>query len=93
MSGDPAIDAAHKAIVFQPYPNQYLTGSTLATFAAREALKPIRALHSPGEKCTCCWGHYEDGSPVPKRRMCMACGVHWPCATAKLAFTSEELES
>ena len=48
--------------------------------AAREALKPIRELHRVER------GEYEDEC------YCVECGNHWPCATAKLIYSSEELE-
>lgn len=90
---DPAVDAAMRVAERTPDAPIGFREAYQRILTAREALKPIRELHSPGEKCTCCWGHYEDGSPVHKRRMCTACGVHWPCDTAKLVYSTEELES
>ncbi|ACI06458.1 hypothetical protein GUMBALL_84 [Mycobacterium phage Gumball] len=46
--------------------------------AAREALKPIRELHYP--------------EPDDRAPFCPECLVEWPCDTAKLVYTTEELE-
>lgn len=48
--------------------------------AAREALDPIRELHKP------------DG-PYGYQTQCVACGLMWPCNTARLIYTTEELQS
>ena len=80
---DPAVKAARRAIMFQPYPNQFFTGATLATFAAREALKPIREIHKPEDS----WCFVRQ----ILERNCAECDVEWPCYTAKFAYTAEEL--
>jgi hypothetical protein len=49
--------------------------------AAREALKPIRELHQP-ESC-----RSDDFDPE-----CVDCNQLWPCDTAQLIYSSEELE-
>lgn len=51
--------------------------------AAREALKPIRELHQPITMCgvSCC----------QRCRGMNGVLVSWPCATARLAYTSDEL--
>ncbi|QED11197.1 hypothetical protein SEA_LOLAVINCA_6 [Mycobacterium phage LolaVinca] len=46
--------------------------------AAREALKPIRELHQPRWKLSA--------------SICDHCRHSWPCDTAKLIYTAEELE-
>lgn len=46
--------------------------------AAREALAPLRQLHRPGQD--------RIGLTV-----CPACRLIWPCDTAKLIYSSEEL--
>lgn len=83
---DPAIEAARNAwrVQFGMEPladDSYTIRSR--TLAAREALKPIRELHTPEivrspddeqwTECTSCYG------------------AHWPCETAKSIYTSEEL--
>jgi len=94
---DPAIEAAHKAIVFQPYPNQYLTGSTLATFAAREALKPIRAAMAViKERYDLVHGYMiaAETSAETSRHASELAGLMFAYnAIAPSVFTSEELES
>lgn len=59
------------------------TALPLMVTAAREALAPIRALHKPSvDECHCC-------------RHCVECGdigTGWPCDTARLIYTSSELE-
>lgn len=50
--------------------------------AAREALKPIRELHQPSTDGYCCEGcidHHGNTQP-------------WPCETARLVYSSEELD-
>lgn len=49
--------------------------------AAREALKPIQELHK------------KTGSlEYPGHDVCPECDNWWPCGTAKLVYTTEELE-
>lgn len=71
---DPAIEAAQRAL------NAYAVSATClnsAVAAAREALKPIRKLHS---KADMPWG-----APY-----CLHCKAIWPCATARLVYSTEE---
>ena len=77
---DPAVEAALRV--------GYTAGEMLSreeqlTAAAREALKPIRELHQPITMCgvTCC----------QRCRTPDGASASWPCATAKLVYTSEEL--
>ncbi|AHB29766.1 hypothetical protein GRADUATION_70 [Mycobacterium phage Graduation] len=85
---DPAVEAAQRAWKAQydldtpPWPT--------AIVAAREALEPIRELHRPRwSNCinACCSG--EDCRL--RDRVCEHCEVDWPCDTAKLIYTTEEL--
>lgn len=68
-------------------------GGAIASGAAREALAPIRELHRP---------HTEDG--WEDEPYCLTCAHEtrtsrdlsyqpWPCATARLAYTTSELEN
>ncbi|OBK04042.1 hypothetical protein A5637_13250 [Mycolicibacterium fortuitum] len=63
-----------------PNENPWLT----AKRSAREALKPIRELHKPAVV----------RSPDDEQwTECTSCyGAHWPCDTAKLIYTTEELD-
>lgn len=55
------------------------SGHVQRVAAAREALKPIRELHMPEP--------YAQGPDY-----CAECDHQWPCGTAKLIYTTEELE-
>jgi hypothetical protein len=73
---NPATEAAERAT------NGPINGpiGAFALSAAREALKPIRELHQPqnaGDFDIC--GECQDGNE------------QWPCETAKLIYTREEL--
>lgn len=75
---DPAIEAGNR--VFKQFselanPTQY----TVA--AAREALKPVRELHTP----------YTVSEPDGEWSFCAHSHNSWPCETAKLIYTTEEL--
>ncbi len=81
---DPAVEAAQRALdALMPG----IAGShkRVAVDAAREALKQVRELHY---KCLNGGGDW----------VCAECSwvdvvsVYWPCGTAELAYTSEELE-
>ncbi|QWY82049.1 hypothetical protein SEA_MARSHA_65 [Mycobacterium phage Marsha] len=75
---DPAVEAAQRALAKFSGTNMY--PRSLAPIAAREALKLVRELHRPsGDECACCID-------------CLECGQLWPCDTARVAYTSEELE-
>lgn len=77
---DPAVDAAQRA--YGVFIGE-ATERGFAIAAAREALKPIRELHRHG-----IWE--PTGKPY-----CIHCRhreVEWPCPTARLIYTTEELE-
>lgn len=80
---DPAVEAAQRAC--SSYLHSRRTGNPdvdhprrCLEAAAREALGPIRDLHRPEP--------YAQGPDY-----CMGCDSKWPCETAKLAYTTEEL--
>ena len=86
---DPVIEAAQKAWA-ERYPNGSVSLSASAyqdglgvivIAAAREALKPIRELHRRVHSFV----YRTDG-------MCEECDNVWPCETAELIYTTEELE-
>lgn len=77
---DPAVDAARRAwdAAEEPFiPMMSLEQAAIA--AAREALAPIRALHRAG------W------TGKPRELLCSECMTAWPCDTARLVYTAEEL--
>lgn len=84
MNGDPAVEAARLAI------SRFSTGTHLyprsvAVEAAREALAPVRDVHRRFERV---------GYPgADGRVVCSHClgPVDWPCATARLVYSAEEL--
>lgn len=79
---DPAVEAARKVRDGHPYClNDHHSDSCL-TDAAREALKQIRELHRRTDAGVC--AHCPD--PADSRW-----GAQWPCDTAKLLYTTEEL--
>lgn len=92
MTGvDPAVAAARRALrdqfgkEFQLDDNHYTIRVRAA--AAREALAPVRRLHQPTYShgrgamgCSSCWA--TDGNRAT-----------WPCATAELIYSAEELAS
>lgn len=85
---DPAIEAAERAT--QPRGIPWAVGpGRYALHGAREALAPIRDLHRPDDghnpECHC-------GIPANARRSCAECGQEWPCATAEVAYTTDELK-
>jgi hypothetical protein len=95
---DPAVEAAQRAHA-EWYPNDG-TVSLISISAAREALQPIRELHKPRwDNCmnACCSGEQCRN----RTRLCEGgCdeyvnGEHdfWPCATALLVYSAEELEA
>ncbi|UCR74427.1 hypothetical protein Ritam007_53 [Mycobacterium phage Ritam007] len=78
---DPAVEAAARAWEWYPVPKDIpLVVRSVPLAAAREALKPIRELHYPID---------EHGDSVEE---CSECRHRWPCDTAKLIYTSEELQ-
>jgi len=75
---DPAIEAAERALVATRGHGR----STICEIAAaREALNPLRELHSRNSEneCGICAGGQGNGAT-------------WPCETAKLIYTAEELK-
>jgi len=81
---DPAIEAARRARYSPHYPDLPVPmWNEIA--AAREALKPVRELH-----CKCLNGVGD--------WVCAECSwrdvlnIHWPCDTAKLIYSDEDLE-
>lgn len=81
---DPAVEAAQRAWHAQGVWRNLLASqpcpSPREIAAAREALTPIRELHRPARFEACDTGPF-----------CPVCDIGWPCATAKLIYTSEEL--
>lgn len=74
---DPAIEASQRAWAAIAHDNMMIpTEVTIA--AAREALRPIRELHFEHKRV----GQWE---------WTCKCGRIWPCATAKLIYSDEEL--
>jgi hypothetical protein len=89
---DPAVEAAQRALDDMPMLGESCATQTVlkalvletGADAAREALKPVRELHYAVQwtnRRRCCV-HCSDSSGSP---------VEWPCATARLVYTSEEL--
>ena len=77
---DPAIEAAQRADEMCDDGAWIDGGRELSVTAAREALAPIRELHKPsGDDCQCC-------------THCIECEQLWPCGTARLIYTTEELQ-
>ena len=76
---DPAVDAALRTLVSM-VGRDWNRGEALEA-AAREALAPIRALHKPSD------------NDCPRCRRCVECDMGWPCDTAKLIYTTSELEN
>lgn len=89
---DPAVEAAQRAwasnealdgIDYSPGEGGFWTPDAMEA-AAREALKPIRELHVPVV--------HDDEHTSERWAECREClGAHWPCATAELIYTTEEL--
>lgn len=95
MTGtDPAFEADDAGMETSRYPHRQMPEYGIALAAAREALAPIRDLHKrhrdlewDGEwsapYCqTCAHEFYGD-----------LCYQPWPCTTAKLVYSTEELEN
>lgn len=60
-------------------------------------LADVRELHQRGDRCRCCAGWDEMNKPIV-RYVCTGCTPgapdyhHWPCATARLVYTTEEMD-
>ena len=84
---DPAVEAAQRAIPVPP-PSWMLEDGVIdglsdyGIAAARGALKPIRELHQSTVMET----------PYDRWLGCNGCGGDWPCETARLVYSSEELD-
>lgn len=80
---DPAIKAAQRVEL----PRQVEHHRVAAVQGAREALKPIRELHKPGpiSRLSTAW-------MVGGTAECTTCRRDWPCSTARLIYTTEELD-
>lgn len=76
---DPAIYAAKRSGAYPQNINPARHDEAVA--AAREMAKPIRELHYP-----------TNISRRSSRLHCHACVQEWPCATAYLVYTTEELK-
>ncbi|TGB37899.1 hypothetical protein [Mycolicibacterium peregrinum] len=75
---DPAVEAASRAYTSPVgHPIYWVTTREAMIAAAREALKPIREVHKP--------------VLPPGIERCGECDVVWPCETAKLIYTTEDL--
>lgn len=83
---DPAIEAAQRAM--RNWPGRRVNQDELAT-AAREALKPIRELHKPITEPI--WWHADEPGEYT-RCSCQGLFGRWPCETAKLIYSSEEVD-
>lgn len=79
MSHDPAVEAAQRAWDGTDCHGFASQGHAMEA-AARAALAPIRELHKP-YLCHCDTPHHA----------CEGCLEEWPCDTARLIYTSEEL--
>ncbi|AIK67662.1 hypothetical protein VC69_gp047 [Mycobacterium phage Inventum] len=75
---DPAIEAVERSLPYEYEADEVM--ADVAVRVAREVLKPIRELHHPID---------EHGDSVEE---CSECRHRWPCDTAKLIYTSEELQ-
>jgi len=89
---DPAVDAALRQLKEQ-FGTQWTPTAgedgrpfytvRVRTEAAREALKPLRELHYSVRDCI--------GLRICPECTCRDSQVMWPCATARLIYTTEEL--
>lgn len=86
MSGDPAVEAAQRACEAQPDGDliDNDVACDVAIAAAREALAPIRELHKRA--------YLNDNPYEPAKWDCGECETPWPCDTARLCCTTDELK-
>lgn len=81
---DPAIEAAAKVWATRkniPFAAESPWARDSLIPTAREALKPVRELHTP----------YTVSEPDGEWSFCAHSHNSWPCETAKLIYTTEEL--
>lgn len=82
LMADPAIEAAKRARDIEPDLKQPDKFGEMVD-AAREMARSVRKLHKR-EGGSTPTGEYAD--------MCYECQDYWPCATARLVYSTEELE-
>lgn len=81
---DPAVEAARRQLAAQfgqPWTDEGMYTFRVRTESAREALATIRELHALCGDCSIKHPHCEHCGP----------DTAWPCDTARLIYTSEEL--
>ena len=90
---DPAVEAAAHAFASEEGDDLMVASERdrrMLIDAAEFALAPIRELHRPEPCCD------SNACGVVLCLSCLTVGTHyrahWPCATARLAFSAEELE-
>ena len=77
---DPAVEAAKRVGKTLPYGFSSKLYPSDLLLAAREALAPLRELHKQAtDEYGCPW------------LICSDCDHNWPCPTAKLIYSDEEL--
>lgn len=89
---DPAEEAARRAFAYWRSMGMKKSADVTTVTAAREALAPLRELHKP-------WREYHHDGMLAGAS-CKTCAhddsfglvwQQWPCATAKLIYSDEEL--
>jgi hypothetical protein len=78
---DPAVEAVQRSAGHRKRSEQLV-----AERAVREALKPIRTIHSPRPISA-----FSTARMTGAAAECSGCNRAWPCATARLIYTTEEL--
>ncbi|SDT83690.1 hypothetical protein SAMN04488548_12728 [Gordonia westfalica] len=82
---DPAVDAAQRAC--EPHGVSHFVGpGRYALRGAREALAPLRELHRL-DGCP----ERDDCTDPEHLTLCSGCYQEWPCRTAPLIYSSDEL--
>lgn len=85
---DPAVEAARRAMKRDPHGGVSLYDiAEIRVNTAREALASIRELHRPFQRV--------DYPGADGRTVCNHClgPTDWPCLTARLCYTADELEN
>lgn len=83
---DPAVEAAQRALLST-------SSEVPEVIAAREMAQPIRELHKPSEWFNCINACCSGEECKHRSRYCMTCDMaEWPCETAKLIYSTEELQ-